>query len=742
MNLKRRLLSTLSKDRKDRIKALLGRNETVKTALQAIAILPPDPRPAENPDTQAEMIMAFDRSVSDLAELPEMDFKAPVDRDRLFRAFLEHGNLLRALALAEVDPVDPGAPVGAMRRAQALLALQRPDAVCALVDGFDLDAALAVDPDAVRALRICHGMALIALGKAQEGFAVLRAVRAAAPDLPEAGVALLTGLTAGGAWEEADMMCDALAAAHPEDLAVMTATLDVLYARNRLAKARALALSFDQVRPGSVVLGWRFCRLYHALGEADRFNTFARFLTRRMDQGAVLTEPGAVSCLMGLGDVDDWGEATALRAAIARQLRRVAQGVSGYNDGRLPQKPAAAARHLRNAVELDDRLVMHVLAEYLARICPFLALPHVVLARLALDEGDVQTCVARLEAVDRIDPTRPDARALRARLDGDAGALPMTTAHTAAAAALDRMVPAARARSGDLSGRVAILGGADLGADVLALRHLSGARLAGSDVTLSCDLALAPVVARSFPGIAVRAVDQFSPARFRSHADRRDDVFDRALACRLDTAMGHVVALADQVCLTEELAPVPTGGSAAPWLVPDPTLVGIWQRRLWPDGGSKRRIGLVWQPEREVDPARMDLGVTLRDLLPLRDRGDALVCLQGDLCVADHALALEMGMCLRTDVDWSRDVDTVLAVVSGLDAVIGVPSLATALAAAAGVPVISLAPLLTGGDMEPGGMAEDPVLPNTRAPVLAPGLSRVQRAQAFVAAVADADLSG
>ena len=198
----------------------------------------------------------------------------------------------------------------------------------------------------------------------------------------------------------------------------------------------------------------------------------------------------------------------------------------------------------------------------------------------------------------------------------------------------------------------------------------------GADVFLQCNPRLAPLFARSFPGVTV-------------HGGPRDE----ALEWLTEAGGVHVQSPAGSLAryLRRSLGDFPAANA---YLRPDPNRVMYWRRRL-AELGLGLNVGFAWR-SRLQDPLRQRRYAQLSEWLDLfRLRGVNMICLQYDDCDAELAeLTKRHGVQMTRfpDLDLFNNLDDSVALMSALDRVISVITSTFRFAAGAGVETWLLAP--------------------------------------------------
>ncbi len=212
-------------------------------------------------------------------------------------------------------------------------------------------------------------------------------------------------------------------------------------------------------------------------------------------------------------------------------------------------------------------------------------------------------------------------------------------------------------------------------------------------LTAACDPRLASLLRRSFPEVEfVPTLRQPSRPALGFLADDRParatgNMYDllSADAATAASAADRVVLGRSLIRLTADAAPY------APYIRPDPRLL----EALRFDGPT---IGVVWRSE-FVDPMRRIHFVDPIALAPLAALGSDVICLQHDATATERAALVEAfgdRVVFRDDLDLRDDFETMAAVTAACDAVVGVGTTTTELAAAVGTPTIYLHPNLIG----------------------------------------------
>jgi len=218
-----------------------------------------------------------------------------------------------------------------------------------------------------------------------------------------------------------------------------------------------------------------------------------------------------------------------------------------------------------------------------------------------------------------------------------------------------------------------------LGDELFFLSRLPAmiASAAGSRITLATNPKLVPLLARSYPDIAVMTEPEVA-----------------AEAKRFAGAMRYW-----QGSVLRDLPPVPDSAQAGPFLLPDADRCGAFQQSLTAQGAKRRRMGVIWRGLLG-GPDRADDYILPSDLTALRGvaaRTDtSFISLQYNLTAGEHAqaeTALGARMIVPESLDPVDDIDGLAALIAGLDGVVTVGTMVAPLSAGLGVPVWWLQPM-------------------------------------------------
>jgi Flp pilus assembly protein TadD len=216
-----------------------------------------------------------------------------------------------------------------------------------------------------------------------------------------------------------------------------------------------------------------------------------------------------------------------------------------------------------------------------------------------------------------------------------------------------------------------------LGDQIMFLNALGDVAAQAAHVTLEATARLAPLFARSFPGVEVVPYAGWSPD-------------PRLLEARAD----YQCAMSAMSWFTRpglEAFPQHRG-----YLVPDPARVASWRERLAALGPG-RRVGISWRGGTEkTGGARRSTGLEPW-LGLLRRGGHCFVSLQyGEVAAELAALEREHGVRLAHWREAADDMEEHAALIGSLDLVITVCNTALHMAGAVGVPVWGLVPARPG----------------------------------------------
>lgn len=228
---------------------------------------------------------------------------------------------------------------------------------------------------------------------------------------------------------------------------------------------------------------------------------------------------------------------------------------------------------------------------------------------------------------------------------------------------------------------------------------------------VTCDPRLQSLLSRSLPDVefvSCQRTGSRPPFGFTGPGSTRSDgvLFDL-----LDTDAAALAAGAERVLLGRRWPTLlERGAPHAPYLQPVPATVATLRRRVG-DGA----VGVVWRSEFN-DPMRSIHYLTAAQLAPLAAAlGDRpLVCLQHDVTAEERAQLASLDftrIVFLDDLDLRDDFETLAATVAACDAVIGVGTTTTELAAAVGTDTVALHPNLIGAwravDGGPGQLPRD-----------------------------------
>ena len=224
---------------------------------------------------------------------------------------------------------------------------------------------------------------------------------------------------------------------------------------------------------------------------------------------------------------------------------------------------------------------------------------------------------------------------------------------------------------GERDAVVMVTGEQGLGDEVLMAGLIPDAAKACKQFIFDCDARIAPLFARSFPGVIV------TPTR-------------REKQVALPIAPTHhktLFGLAQLFRTKNEDFP------RKPYLVPNPTYVRMF-RELFASMGGKRTIGIAWSggfPR----TGQVERTAGLSAFLPLfREESDAhFISLQYKDDAAEIMAFKDKTGCVISRIPWvcgSPDIDLLAAMIASLDEVIGVHTTALHLSSALGVPTTTL----------------------------------------------------
>ncbi|MDC7788116.1 tetratricopeptide repeat-containing glycosyltransferase family protein [Rhodoplanes sp. TEM] len=219
-----------------------------------------------------------------------------------------------------------------------------------------------------------------------------------------------------------------------------------------------------------------------------------------------------------------------------------------------------------------------------------------------------------------------------------------------------------------LDGRLMLVAEQGVGDEIMFAGLVPALFAAGLDVVIECDRRLAPLFARSFPGVTTVARDELPEAP--------EGV---AAACPIGDLPGL-------------LRP---DGRPGPWLAPGHLAADRGHRdalrRRYHDG--RPLVGLAWRTS-NVRSGRQR-SIALDRLWSLIDLPVRLVCLQyGDAdALAAEAAAAGVDLVVDREIDQRRDLDAFAAQVAAMDAVLTIDNSTAHLAAALGRPTVVMLPV-------------------------------------------------
>lgn len=133
--------------------------------------------------------------------------------------------------------------------------------------------------------------------------------------------------------------------------------------------------------------------------------------------------------------------------------------------------------------------------------------------------------------------------------------------------------------------------------------------------------------------------------------------------------------------------PCTEGAGTGAFLKPDQKLVRKWKSRMRfraNGAAAPLKVGLIWRSALQ-NARRSRQYLKIEQLAPLLEvKGAVLYSLQYDISEDEAAFCKSNGIRLLDDVDWRNDLETVAAVTSQLDLVIGISSSSYEIAAAVG----------------------------------------------------------
>lgn len=215
-------------------------------------------------------------------------------------------------------------------------------------------------------------------------------------------------------------------------------------------------------------------------------------------------------------------------------------------------------------------------------------------------------------------------------------------------------------------------------------------------LTVTCDPRLRTLLGRSLPHITFRATERLGsrprPGFLGEHEPPRaaGALWELLTAEAASDAAGH-----QAVMLGRELLPLSSNDGepqpAAPYLTADPTVRSEMRSRV---ASSRPTVGVVWRSE-YVSTMRNVHYLTVADLEPLLSLPVDIVCLQHDANEAERSHLRHVTgdrLVFLDEYDLRDDFETMAALASELDVVVGVGTTIIELAAAVGTKTVIIQP--------------------------------------------------
>jgi capsular polysaccharide export protein len=216
-------------------------------------------------------------------------------------------------------------------------------------------------------------------------------------------------------------------------------------------------------------------------------------------------------------------------------------------------------------------------------------------------------------------------------------------------------------------------------------------------LTILCDPRLETLMTRSFPSIEFLPVERSTGRRIAgflapSKPPRADnDLYDLLTQQAFSLARG-----CDRVVLGRSLQQVAVDCEPADaYLRPDATLVESIRQRL---PGQERLVGLCWRSEL-TSPFRDIHYLDVRELDPILAIDATFICVQHDATDEERIYLTCEGIrrvIFVDEIDLRDDFESTAALLSQLDAVVGVATSMVELGAAVGTPSVLMQPTLFG----------------------------------------------
>lgn len=207
----------------------------------------------------------------------------------------------------------------------------------------------------------------------------------------------------------------------------------------------------------------------------------------------------------------------------------------------------------------------------------------------------------------------------------------------------------------------------------------------------TCDPRLTSLLRRSFPNVRFHPAQRLaSVPQVGFSSDGRPDHADGPFFDLLSSDAHSIASNCDRVVMGRSLVRLGPGAAPyQPYLTADPETAAMWGSLIPPDA-----VGLIWRSE-YFDAMRSIHYAPIDNLTPLAATPHPFVVLQHDIRDEERrAITAMFGdrAILLDDVDLRNDFETMAAVVSACAAVVGPGTTMVELAAALGVPSITLYP--------------------------------------------------
>lgn len=215
---------------------------------------------------------------------------------------------------------------------------------------------------------------------------------------------------------------------------------------------------------------------------------------------------------------------------------------------------------------------------------------------------------------------------------------------------------------------------------------------------ITCEPRLHGLLSRSFPRHEFIAVTRRWPDLPIKVEDNRSGIDNVDFARIISQDLFDRIPTFDRLRFQQDLvagrwlrqpggAPCTEGAGTGAFLKPDQKLVRKWKSRMRfraNGAAAPLKVGLIWRSALQ-NARRSRQYLKIEQLAPLLEvKGAVLYSLQYDISEDEAAFCKSNGIRLLDDVDWRNDLETVAAVTSQLDLVIGISSSSYEIAAAVG----------------------------------------------------------